>query len=307
MAGALYAPFLPFVKGKLGEIAGRAARPRRRLPGSRVVRRTRRRPTVENPAGGSHQELGRALEAEFLFEMRAMGLDRLGAETETGRDFLGPQPGPEETEHLELAIGQDLHGRIGGARRGPTLRGEGSQESIGDRVTHPHSACQHLAQRFQDHLDALALGHVAARAAPDGPRCEDRFVMHRKDQYRKLLMRAPDLTDDVETVRIAQDEVHDDGVGLQFIEGALHLDRVGDLGTYPEIRLIIEDARQTIADDRMPVDNDDPLSYFLVRCFHVAPLFCTPRPALRDPRLLTPPRGTDWQIIRGSRGGQGGL
>src|SRR5689334_12637742 len=80
---------------------------------SGVARRRWRRAPVANPARGRDQKLGRALETELLFEVRAVRLHRLRAEPEPHRDLFGAEARSEEPKHFELAIGEHLHRRFG--------------------------------------------------------------------------------------------------------------------------------------------------------------------------------------------------
>jgi hypothetical protein len=82
--------------------------------------------------------------------------------------------------------------------------------------------------------------------------------VHRKNENGKVVMLPPKLPDDVETVGVAEHQIHDDGVGRLNQQRVRDFDGILDLRTYPEIVFVIEKARQPIADDGMSIGNDDP-------------------------------------------------
>ncbi len=93
---------LPWVEAKLSmkEWAGIQSLP----PGSCFV------PAAFHPLYGVAHQLGAVAEAEFFFDVGAVGFDGAGADAHLGGDVLGGAAGADEFQHLQLAVGDDMRG-----------------------------------------------------------------------------------------------------------------------------------------------------------------------------------------------------
>ena len=59
-----------------------------------------------DPLGGAKKQVRGEVEAEFVFDVLAMGLHGLKAEKQLLGDFAGAQPAPQQLENLHFPIRQ---------------------------------------------------------------------------------------------------------------------------------------------------------------------------------------------------------
>src|SRR5690606_21112939 len=139
--------------------------------GARDCRSTRA--LAFDPLHGVLHELRGRAQIELCFYACAVGLDGLHGEMEPLGDVACAQATTGELEDLQLAIAEDLQGRLAGLY----ARHHAQQHAFLDLVAHVHPATKHMAHSLYDDLIGLQLHDVAACSGPDRPFSVQGFVV----------------------------------------------------------------------------------------------------------------------------------
>ena len=193
-------------------------------------------------------------ETQLLLDMRLVGLDRLDAEPELLRDPPRSQPLPIIRK---TSSSRSLRRASGGPLRLPRARDQLAQHRVRDALADVDLAAQDAAQATSTLLGRLLLHDVAVGAGPERPLGVDRLVVHRQHQDRQcrrsgvrmvLISSIPSGPgSEMSTMTMS---------GRSWPIAVQRGVRLFGLAADDQIRLLVDQQRESLADDRMVVHDE---------------------------------------------------
>src|SRR3954465_1682875 len=135
------------------------------------------------PTDGVTDEIRTGLQLQFVSNMCAMRVDRLGAYSKLAGDLPRWLAFAHHPKYFEFTVGELSHRRNGLARG---VARESMQDGAGKTFAQVNLAAQYLADRFDDELRARLLHNVAVRSGSQCPLSIKMLGMHRHNQDKKL-------------------------------------------------------------------------------------------------------------------------
>jgi hypothetical protein len=182
-----------------------------------------------------------------------MGLDGVRRPVQPLGDGLAVQPADHEPQHLPLSVGEldeQLRGRLGDR----AVRG---REDHGEQAGRKPRPAQHRgADRGDDVLGGLVLGHEAHGAGLDGPERGGGVGIGGQHDDPRRRRQGGQLRREVDAADVAELHVHDHGVRPVRRHHTEDLARVGDGRHGLEVGLRAEDALQPLGKDPVVIDDE---------------------------------------------------
>src|ERR1019366_5241342 len=201
-------------------------------------------------------QLRAVAQVQFLPDPVAVGLDGLDAQVQSFGDLRGLHALADQTEYLQLAIGQDVERRV---RDFFSATANGAvQHLLGHRVTQEHLPFQHPPDGFDDLVRGLVLVDVTQRSGPERTFGVERLAVHRPDQNADAVVAGLDPLDQVDPAAGLEGDIDDGQVGLSVGNQAQGLAYVGGLATDFQVGLPTDSRSQRVAHGRMVIDDHDP-------------------------------------------------
>ena len=151
-------------------------------------------------------------------------------------------------------------------------RREAVHQDLVHGITHVNAAIEDLAQGDEELLACRLFHDVAIGTGAQDSFGVDRLVVHRQHEDRQARMLSTCISDQIDPIALLERNVDDDDVRVQFADrGARFLHRL-DFATDHEIVFLVDQASQSLAHDRMIVDDQHASSFLFCgdpdRVFH---------------------------------------